>query len=1102
MNHTTKKLYETIGFRNEEGGVWRQGWDLKYTGDEWNERKLRVFVIPHSHNDPGWLQTVDEYYQSKTKKILTNIVNALKENEKRRFIWEEISYLSMWWEDATEQAKTDLRKLVLSGQLEIVGGGWVMNDEANSHYFAIIEQIIEGNTWLYDHIGVVPRNAWAIDPFGHSPTMAYLYKRMDFQNMLIQRTHYEVKKALARKKNLEFMWRQSWDTGNRTDILCHMMPFYSYDIPHTCGPDPSVCCQFDFGRYPLGHSDSCPWGFSPVMITPENVEERSHLILDQWRKKATLYRTNTVLIPLGDDFRYAYDGEANLQYENYERIFEYINQQTELKANCQFGTLGDYFTAVREELAIELEKEKESERMSGKAREGKDESVALPLPVLSGDFFTYSDVRQDYWSGYYTSRPFYKSVDRVLEATLRGAEILMAIATVSEASNQKGLEQKISIRERHGQNLVKARRHLALFQHHDGVTGTAKNHVVNDYGNKMHSSLTDLQKLMCEALTRLLSPKNFLKLPVGSVPQDPNFFHPESSRNAQDVLPTRLPLEIKRRTLRHVAVYNSLEETVDQVISVVVTSQKVGVINANGECISCQLNPDIIAFSGGELSGQHKLFWRAKVPPLGVQIFFVGSVLCPKPYHAKIEVFNGKETGKFNCSKAYPCQHVPSVVSETVIGNKILSLTFDTTKGILKKMKVLDESMDVDECVSTYSTRKSGAYLFDPIGQATPRVREGGVVIVMRGPLLEELHSGFAYSLPFSPLVRTARVYSGQGVQSQMAEMFHTVQMDTPKADNLELIIRYKTNISSNGVFFSDMNGFQMARREFYTKIPLQGNYYPMPSQAFIQDPKGIRLTVHTKQAVGVASLEDGQLEMMMDRRLPQDDNRGLGQGVTDNHPIETTFHLLLEFNASETAPVQPSTALFPSLLSHRVGAQLNYPLFLFIGKDTGGKHASLKAQHKKRGKWSKPNSFIPVLVKDLPCDYHIVNFKLQRPIKTEGLTSKDPKFAFILQRRAWDSSFNPRTVGFASCDVSKEGKVDMSKIFLEMRVKNLTVYPLNLVLNKTDTNAGVYGQDVNVFLGSDQSSSSKLVSGTSVNGQYYLDPMEIGAVMLDLLPS
>ena len=53
-----------------------------------------------------------------------------------------MSYLERWWRDASQQSKTDFIRLVKSGQLEIVGGGWVMNDEANSHYFAIIEQVV------------------------------------------------------------------------------------------------------------------------------------------------------------------------------------------------------------------------------------------------------------------------------------------------------------------------------------------------------------------------------------------------------------------------------------------------------------------------------------------------------------------------------------------------------------------------------------------------------------------------------------------------------------------------------------------------------------------------------------------------------------------------------------------------------------------------------------------------------------------------------------------------------------------------------------------------------------------------------------------------
>ena len=85
----------------------------------------------------------------------------------------------------------------------------------------------------------------------------------------------------------------------------------------------------------------------------------------------------------------------------------------------------------------------------------------------------FSEGRPAYWSGYYTTRPFMKRLARELEGHLRASEILF---TYSYAlSRQSGDSAAINhFASSLYSDLVSARRSLALFQHHDAITGTSK----------------------------------------------------------------------------------------------------------------------------------------------------------------------------------------------------------------------------------------------------------------------------------------------------------------------------------------------------------------------------------------------------------------------------------------------------------------------------------------------------------------------------------------------------------------------------------------------------------------------------------------------------
>ncbi|PNI42886.1 MAN2A2 isoform 11 [Pan troglodytes] len=736
---------EELPFDNVDGGVWRQGFDISYDPHDWDAEDLQVFVVPHSHNDPGWIKTFDKYYTEQTQHILNSMVSKLQEDPRRRFLWAEVSFFAKWWDNINVQKRAAVRRLVGNGQLEIATGGWVMPDEANSHYFALIDQLIEGHQWLERNLGATPRSGWAVDPFGYSSTMPYLLRRANLTSMLIQRVHYAIKKHFAATHSLEFMWRQTWDSDSSTDIFCHMMPFYSYDVPHTCGPDPKICCQFDFKRLPGGRIN-CPWKVPPRAITEANVAERAALLLDQYRKKSRLFRSNVLLVPLGDDFRYDKPQEWDAQFFNYQRLFDFFNSRPNLHVQAQFGTLSDYFDALYKRTGVE----------PGARPPG--------FPVLSGDFFSYADREDHYWTGYYTSRPFYKSLDRVLEAHLRGAEVLYSLAAAH--ARRSGLAGRYPLSD--FTLLTEARRTLGLFQHHDAITGTAKEAVVVDYGVRLLRSLVNLKQVIIHAAHYLvLGDKETYHFD----PEAP-FLQVDDTRLSHDALPERTVIQLDSSP-RFVVLFNPLEQERFSMVSLLVNSPRVRVLSEESQ-------------------------------PLAVQI---------------------------SAHWSSATEAVPDVYQ-----------------------------------------------LYVP--------KEPPVLRVTEGPFFSEV---VAY---YEHIHQAVRLYNLPGVEGLSLDISSLV--DIRDYVNKELALRIHTDIGSQGIFFTDLNGFQVQPRRYLKKLPLQANFYPMPVMAYIQDAQK-RLTLHTAQALGVSSLKDGQLEVILDRRLMQDDNRGLGQGLKDNKRTCNRFRLLLE---------------------------------------------------------------------------------------------------------------------------------------------------------------------------------------------------------------
>merc|ERR1719431_256720 len=170
------------------------------------------------------------------------------------------------------------------------------------------------------------------------------------------------------------------------------------------------------------------------------------------------YNTNNVIMTMGEDFNYM---NANMWFKNMDKIRNYFNSNASYGLNILYSTPSCYLKAVHDAA----------------------ETAGQAWTTKTDDFFPYASDPHAYWTGYFTSRPALKGMIR------QANSLLQACKQVHTRTGTFGDEE-----------LEIAKRSVAVNQHHDAVTGTAKQHVTDDYALRLHNGMTACRKVMSEGL--------------------------------------------------------------------------------------------------------------------------------------------------------------------------------------------------------------------------------------------------------------------------------------------------------------------------------------------------------------------------------------------------------------------------------------------------------------------------------------------------------------------------------------------------------------------------------------------------------------------------
>uniref|UniRef100_T1PFV0 Alpha-mannosidase n=1 Tax=Musca domestica TaxID=7370 RepID=T1PFV0_MUSDO len=795
-------------------------------------KMINVHLVPHSHDDTGWLKTVDQYYYGSrngiqhagVQYILDSVITELLKDKSRRFIQVESAFFFKWYNEQTSAVKKNVKTLVEEGRLEFTGGAWSMNDEAAVHYQSVIDQFTVGLKSLADTFGSCarPRIGWQIDPFGHSREMASLFAQMGYDGNFFARMDYMEKNARLNNVTGEMIWKASENLDERSEIFTGVL-YNHYSAP------PGFCFDNLCSDDPIIDGDSYE----------NNVKAKVDDFLTYINKMGTYYRATDLLVPMGDDFNYE---NAYVNYKNMDKLIKYVNERQlqGSKVNVFYSTPACYLNALHNDNKT--------------------------WPTKTQDFFPYSTDWHTYWTGYYSSRPTQKRFERDGNHFLQVAKQLTTMANLTTTAAFA--------------NLDTLRQAMGIMQHHDAVTGTEKQHVAQDYDRMLTKAINVAETNTRDALRKLTNLTNGefvsclqLNLSICEVSQwSPNnlvvtVVNPLAHPSTQYV---RIP--VKNGT------YIVTDAAGRQVKSDVVPVPK--------ELIDLtHLRPN---------ASQHELVFSAYADKIAN--YYIKVQPQPREFDEEIQRNEIKLPKRFlrqhlTKLEVAPASETiePMAVGDVVVQNSQIKLTFNSN-GILYNVQMNGISEDITQQFFYYKgaygnnaefkNRSSGAYIFRPNGTEILIGTKANLTIV-NGSLVKEVHQRFT-----DWVSQVIRIYEGINRVE-----FEWLVGPIPIQDNIgkEVITRFTSNLKNSGVFYTDSNGREMLRRvrnqrEYFKPNmteSVSGNYYPITSRIALESSTR-RMALLNDRAQGGSSLKDGALELMLHRRLLRDDAFGVGEALNE----------------------------------------------------------------------------------------------------------------------------------------------------------------------------------------------------------------------------